>query len=178
MKKCRCSVVLTIAIAFAGGCEHRAQGHEPQAAAGEFRSEDVDRSLAAADVVMRTRGYTPEWDVRRGFLVERDSEVIEISLAVDACYVATAAGSAAMDNIDLRIFSSGGSEAARDTTTGAQTAAAYCPPHPGVHYLAVQAESGTGLFGVQLFRGPSGLDMRLDDVFGDPARPPSDVEVR
>jgi hypothetical protein len=119
-----------------------------------------------------TRGFSTDGEEWRGFLVEQGSAADEASLRAGTCYVILGAGSEALRELDLRIYDSDGTEVARDADTGPGAAILYCPPHVGTYYRAALATSGTGLFAVRRYAGPTGLDVRLDDLFrGAPAAP-------
>lgn len=133
--------------------------------ADDFRSERVSRGLDTAENLLRTRGFAPEGEEWRGFLIDQGSEVTEASLRGGGCYVVVTAGSASLRELDLRLFDGDGSEVAHDAHTGAGAALHYCPPHGGTRYVAALATAGTGLFGVRRYVGPSGLDVRIDDLF-------------
>jgi hypothetical protein len=144
---------------------------EPRAAA-EFRSEHVRTILGAAEQTVQTRGFSSDGEEWRGFLVEQGSAADEAQLRADTCYVIVAAGSDALRELDLRVYDSDGTEVARDTQNGPGAALHYCPPHTGTHYTAALATAGTGLFAVRRYAGPTGLDVRLDDLFREPGVAP------
>ncbi len=83
-----------------------------------------------------------------------------------SCYLVVAAATDALRELDLRLFDSDGGEVAQDAQRGPGAALLYCPPHSGTYYVAALATQGTGLFGVRRFVGPTGLDVRLDNLFG------------
>lgn len=156
------------------GAENRSVEPAPEARA--YRSPAVDATLEEATEVVRTRGFTQEGDDWRGFVVQRNTEVTEVPLRTGSCYVVLVAGSGALQEVSVRLFDSDGGEVARDAHPGPATALHHCPPQSGTYYLGVRATSGNGLFAVRHFRGPTGLDVRLDDIFPDPASPPSPGE--
>lgn len=142
--------------------------------ADEFRSEHVGEILQGAGTALQTRGLGPEGAPWRGFLVDQGSEVTEVSLATGNCYVIIGAGSASLQELDLRLFDGAGTKVAQDVHTGPGAALRYCPPNSGTHYVAALATSGSGLFGVQRYVGPRGLEVRTDDLFRGPgAEPPA-----
>jgi hypothetical protein len=156
-----------------GGCGVEAAAAEPTdelRPAAEFRSEHVRTILDAAEQTVQTRGFASDGDAWRGFLVEQGSEADEASMRAGTCYLILGAGSDALRELDLRVFDSDGTEVARDAEQGAGAALLYCPPHAGTYYIAALATAGTGLFGVRRYQGPTGLDVRLDDLFRDPAQ--------
>lgn len=146
--------------------------------AAEFRSSRVQAAMDAASALVRTRGFAVMGDEWRGFLVERSSEVREMPMRSGTCYVGLAAASAGMREMSLRIFDSDGGEVASDATSGPLAALRFCPSESGTYYVAVSASSGSGLFEVRTFRGPTGLEIRMDDVFREVARPEERVDVR
>lgn len=149
--------------------------------ADEFRSQTVSAALDGAGRVLQTRGLSPEGDEWRGFLVDQGSQVSEVSLRAGSCYVVIAAGSSSLAEMDLRLFASDGTEVAQDAQDaqdaegGSGAAVAYCPPHAGTHYVVALATAGTGLFGVRRYAGPTGLDVRVDDLFRRPASRPREA---
>jgi len=155
-----------IALVGLGGCDPAvADEAPPTRRADEFRSEGVAETLERAGTVLQTRGFSPDGDPWRGFLVDQGSQVTEVSLSTGSCYVVIAAGSTSLRELDLRLFDGDGTEVAQDAQTGPGTALRYCPPHSGTHYVAALATAGTGLFGVRRFVGPTGLEVRTDDLF-------------
>jgi hypothetical protein len=156
------------------GCERaEAPAAEPSPRARAYRSAVVDGALEAAADVVRTRGFTEEGEDWHGFIVQRDTQVREVPLRAGSCYVVMVAGSSALREVSLRLFDSDGGEVARDGHPGPATALHHCPPQSGTHYLGVRAVSGNGLFAVRGFRGPTGLDVRLDDLFPPPTPAPA-----
>jgi hypothetical protein len=148
-----------------------AGAEEPLPRADQFRSPVVDRSLDGASEVVRTRGFSQEGEDRRTFLVHRSTDVSESLLSADECYVVVAVGSAALRQLELRLFDGEGREVARPSPGGPSAALHHCAPQPGTHYLSVRAAAGSGLVAVRWFRGPTGLEVRLDDLFAPPAPP-------
>lgn len=137
--------------------------------AAEFRSSRVDLALADASQVVQTRGFTDRGDEWRGFLLEQAADVHELRMRSGTCYVVLAAGTSALRELDLRLFDSEGSDIAQDDARGAAAALRFCPPQSGTYYVAARASAGTGLFGARTFRGPAGLEIRMDDLFrGEP----------
>lgn len=168
------SLVLVLGLACDGDVSAEQPEEEPRVAA-EFRSEHVRTILGAAEQTVQTRGFSSDGDEWRGFLVEQGSAADEAPLRADTCYVILGAGSEALRELDLRVFDSDGTEVARDGQNGPGAALHYCPPHTGTHYTAALATAGTGLFAVRRYAGPTGLDVRLDDLFRDPASAPEGV---
>jgi hypothetical protein len=148
--------------------------------ADEFRSSRVQQAMEGADGVLRTRGFGLFGEEWRGFLVENDTTIHELQMRSGTCYVAVAAASEAVRELDLRVFDSDGGEVAQDTETGSLSALRYCPGQSGSYYLAARASAGSGLFAVRTFRGPTGLAVRLDDLFRNaaPVEPGSSREPR
>jgi hypothetical protein len=147
--------------------------------AAEFRSEQVRTVIEAAEQTIRTRGFASDGEEQRGFLVAQGSAVHEAPLRAGSCYVILGAGSEALRELDLRIFDSDGTEVAQDAQRGAGAALFYCPPHAGTHYVAALATAGTGLYAVRRYAGPTGLEVRLDDLFREvsPAAPSSETNL-
>ncbi|MFW5925501.1 MAG: hypothetical protein ACOCV4_04995 [Myxococcota bacterium] len=156
--------------------EAPADRRPPARRAEQFRSSPVDRALEAAAEVVRTRGFAKEGDDERGFVVHRETEVMELPMKSGTCYVVLAVGSSALRELDLRVFDSDGGEVARDAHQGSRAAVHHCPPQSGLHYLGVRAVKGNGLYAVRRFRGPTGLDVRVDDLFPEPVAPAEETE--
>jgi len=173
-------VVVTAVAGWASACDTDVAAEGPAPAprrAAEFRSEQVRTVLDAAGQAIQTRGFASSGDEWRGFLVEQGSAADEASLRGGTCYVLLGAGSEALRELDLRIFDSDGSEVSQDAQQGPGAALHYCPPHAGTYYIAALATAGTGLFAVRRYEGPTGIDMRLDDLFRDgPAAEPAAPE--
>lgn len=155
------------------GCEPADRATEPVSEvepvrAADFRSEMLSAVIEKADAALGTRGYSPATDTWRGFLVDRDAAVNDASMQAGTCYVVVGISSTALRELELRVFDSDGGEVARDQRTGRGAALHYCPPQSGTYYTAVRAAAGNGLFAVRRYRGPTGLDIRLDDLFGEP----------
>jgi len=146
---------------------HIATREAPRAA--ELRSTRVRESIEGAARVLRTRGYSPAGEERRGFVVERASLVEELPMRTGSCYVAIGSGSAALSALELALHDSDGAAVAHeDGPTDARAALRFCPPHSGTYYLAARAVTGSGIVALRVFEGPSGLDVRVDDLFGAP----------
>lgn len=133
--------------------------------AAEFRSTRVTQTLDAASDIVRTRGFAASTLSWRGFLVDHAADVREQSMRAGTCYVILAAASPGMRELDLRVFDSDGGEIVQDGADGARAAVRFCPSQSGTYYLTLEASAGSGLFEVRTFRGPTGLDVRTDDVF-------------
>lgn len=154
--------------ALVGACENGAGAVPPGRRAAEFRSEAVETELERAAAVVRTRGFTDLGETPwRGFLVDRGAAVDEARMERGSCYVVFAAVSAAMRDLTIALYDSDGGEVAQSAP--GTRALRYCPPQTGTYFLALRAD-GSGLFAVRRFEGPTGLDIRLDDLVGE-ARP-------
>lgn len=129
----------------------------------EFVSSALEARLDVAADRARARGFSSEEGVWRGFIVHRGSDVHEVSLQSGACHLFVAAGSEAIEAFDLVVYDSTGSEAARSSGS---PAVRICPSQSGVYFVALRT-TGSGLFSVRRFQGPSGLDLRLDDLTGE-----------
>lgn len=134
--------------------------------AAEYRSARVDEALEAASEVVRTRGFSTLDDAFRGFVVEHTADVREQLMRSGTCYVVLAAASAAMRELDVRIYDSDGVEVVQDMNDGPLAALRFCPAQSGTYYVTIRASAGSGLYAVNTFRGPTGLDIRTDDLFG------------
>lgn len=158
---------LLLAFLAAGCADPEPAEPQPIRRADDFRSEHAAGRLEVAGNLLRTRGFSPDGEEWRGFLVDQGSAVTEASFDGGRCYVVIATGSASLRELDVRVYDSDGTEVARDGRAGPGAAVRYCPPHGGTHYVAAFATAGTGLFGVRRFRGPAGLEVRVDDLFRD-----------
>jgi hypothetical protein len=136
---------------------------EPRAA--EYRSARVSEAIDAAAEVVETRGFAETEDAWRGFLVEHGSEVRELAMRTGTCWVVLAAASENIRELILRVFDSDGGAVVEDTANGPRAALRFCPSSSGTYYIAAQAAIGSGLFEVRTFRGPTGLEIRTDDLF-------------
>jgi hypothetical protein len=152
-----------------------APGVAPPRLASQFQSSEVDASLAGAETIAATRGFSRDGADFRGFLVDHGSIVDEVELEPRRCYVVIAGATQGVGELDMHLYGSDGSELVADRHVGRRAAIGYCPPHPGTFYLAARATEGAGLFAIRRYVGPSGLDVRVDDLFG-PAAQESDAE--
>lgn len=144
----------------------RGAAHEAPRAA-ELRSAVVRTAIDAATRALRTRGYAPTGEERRGFLLERASLVEEVPMRSGTCYVAIGAASSALTSLELAVHDSDGARVAEeDGHVGARAALRFCPPSSGTYYLAARSIAGNGIVALRVFDGPSGLDVRVDDLFG------------
>ncbi len=163
------------AVAWSGCPEPDALDPEPLDAvrADAFVSSRVAASLGQLSRAATTRGFTLEGVERRGFLVERGPEVAEVSLRSGNCYLLIATASEAVRELEITLYDGDGTEVARDDATGPLAALHHCPPQSGTFFASVQATAGNGLYGLRTFRGPSGLDVRTEDIVraAEPERP-------
>lgn len=155
-------LVLVVACSCTWGDDAPAEPEAPRAA--EFRSGSVDQGLDATLRAAQTRGFSPEADLFRGFLPEGSVAVHEILLSAGSCYAVLAAGSSGLREIDLALYLADGTEGARDATSGRTTALLYCPVHAGTYYVTLRASAGSGLYGVRVVHGPTGLDVTAADL--------------
>jgi hypothetical protein len=139
--------------------------------AAEYRSETVDEGLDTTLRAAQTRGFSPDEDVFRGFVVEGGVQVHEISLVAGSCYALLAAGSTGLREVDLALFLADGTEGARDATSGRSAALLYCPVHAGTYYVTLRASAGSGLYGIRVAHGPTGLDVTAADLLPAPPSP-------
>ncbi|HEY8431991.1 MAG TPA: hypothetical protein VIL20_26620 [Sandaracinaceae bacterium] len=170
---------LALCLAAVAGCA-QASGdapEPPEPRAAEFRSRTVQQAMDSAATLVRTRGFAGIGEEWRGFLVDHASDVRELPMRSGTCYVLLGAGSSAMRELNLRVFDSDGAEIVQDATNGPLAALHFCPSQSGTYYVAVHASAGSGLFEVRTFRGPTGLEVRIDDIFREVA-PAETGEVR
>jgi hypothetical protein len=165
-------VLLLFAVAGCFGAE--AEERAPVRRAADFRSDAVGRVLDEAGRAVRTRGFAADGEEWRGFVVEHSTEVHDVSLRTGSCYVVIGAGSAALSELDLRVHDGEGGDVSRDAIPGGAAALRFCPPRTGTYYVSVRAGTGSGLFAVRRFRGPSGLPVQLDELFAPPGAEPND----
>jgi hypothetical protein len=161
-----------LALALSAGCTLADDAPPPTETprAAEYRSESVDAGLDALLRSAQTRGFSPEDATYRGFVVEGAASSVEVTLASGSCYALLAAGSEGLREVQLSLFHGDGTEAAQDEARGRAAALVFCPVHTGVHYAAVRASAGSGLFGLRVARGPTGLDVAAADLL--PAEDP------
>ena len=159
------------------GCDNPRPAPPPVAAprASDYRSARVASALRAARRVVETRGFTADGDEWRGFLVEHGTAVVDAPFRSGGCYVIAATASPALRELDLVLYDSDGGEVARDSDTGSHAALRYCPAQTGTYYVTARAPAGSGVFAAQRFKGPSGLAVRVDDVFRGVADAPEAV---
>jgi len=160
--------LLCVAVAAASCSDNgaaAAPAAERVAPAAEFRSRRVDGALDDASALLRTRGLARDGGDWRGFLVDTGSQTSEVSMRSGTCYVLIGAASSALRELDLRVFDSDGGEVARDANAGRRAGLRFCPAQSGTYYVAARAAIGSGLFAVRRFKGPTGLGVRVDDVF-------------
>ena len=149
-------------------------GEAPRAA--DFRSPRVQRAMESASGVVRTRGFSVLGEPWRGFLVDQAADVREQPMRAGTCYLVLGAASSALRELNLRVFDSDGGEVVQDAMDGPMAALRFCPAQSGTYFVAVRAAAGSGLFEVRTFRGPTGLEVRIDDLFRDaPAEPPREA---
>ncbi|MEM6958877.1 MAG: hypothetical protein AAF645_24560, partial [Myxococcota bacterium] len=127
-----------------------------------FVSGELEARLEEADGRLRARGLSEETFAWRGFLIDGDADARELELQRGACHAFVAAVSSGISEIDLVLHDSEGIERARGSGT-----LRLCANESGVHFLSVRA-AGSGLFSVRRYVGPTGLDVRLDDVLETP----------
>lgn len=157
---------LALALALAG-CGTGAPPDETASEAppaASFRSASVDEALEGMRRAAQTRGFSPEGEPQRGFVLEGSIEVRELSFVAGSCYALLAAGSTGLREIDVALYLADGTEAERDGATGRTAALVYCPVHAGTYYVTVHASAGNGLFAVRVVRGPTGLDVTATDL--------------
>ncbi len=161
----------SLALALALGCSLEPDTASVQAEpppAAEYRSESVEQGLDTTLRAAQTRGFSPDERTFRGFLLEGSVEVREVTLAAGSCYAVLAAGSTGLRELDLTLFLADGTEGARDGATGRTGALLYCPVHAGTYYVTVRASAGSGLYGVRIAHGPTGLDVTAADLLPIP----------
>ncbi len=125
-----------------------------------FFSEVLETDLQAVAQRVEARGFREvEAAAWRGFLVDRTTEVEELEMRANACHVFVAAGSEAIEAFEMRVFDSEG----REVALNVGHALRFCPAQSGLYFLGLRAQ-GSGLFSLRRFRGPTGLDLRLDDL--------------
>ncbi len=149
----------------------------PEPRAAEFRSSSVQQAIESASSLVRTRGFAVTGEDWRGFLVDHASDVRELPMRSGTCYVVIGAGSSAMRELNLRVFDSDGGEVVHDGASGPRAALRFCPSQSGTYYVAAHAAAGSGVFEVRTFRGPTGLEIPMDDVFREVA-PAESPEAR
>ncbi len=163
-------LVLPLAVLVVAGCDGERQAERggdrsvEREGSASFVSGRVDALLGQLTRAATTRGFTSEGAVRRGFLVERGPEIVEIPLRSGSCYVVLAAASEAVRELDMTLYAGDGTELARDATPGRLAVIHHCPLQSGTGFVGVQAASGNGLFALRTLRGPNGLEVRSEDI--------------
>ncbi|GAB5548536.1 MAG: hypothetical protein RLO52_31215 [Sandaracinaceae bacterium] len=155
------------ALADPAGAPAEGPGDTPRAA--DYRSPRVQQAMESASDVVQTRGFSALGEPWRGFLVDQAADVREQPMRAGTCYLVLGAGSSALRELNLRVFDSDGGEVVQDAMDGASAALRFCPSQSGTYFVAVRAAAGSGLFEVRIFRGPTGLEVRMDDLFRDGA---------
>ena len=158
------SLALIAACGQAAGAELGAADEDAPRAA-DYRSTSVQDAIDGAADIVRTRGFAAVGGPRRGFLVDHSADVEEQPMRAGTCYLVLAAASSAMRELDLRVFDSDGGEVVTDVTNGPNAALRFCPSQSGTYFVTVSASAGSGLYELRSFRGPTGLDVRIDDLF-------------
>ncbi|MBK8169217.1 MAG: hypothetical protein IPK60_02595 [Sandaracinaceae bacterium] len=154
--------------------KERSEEERAQSAPPPFSSQHLDDELARAAEAMRTRGFSDDGTAVRGFVVEHAAHVTEAPLRTSACYVVVATSSSALRALSLEIFDSEGLAVANSEAISPRVALRYCPAQSGTYYVSARAATGSGLFALRRFRGPTGIAVRLDDLFGAPVAAPSE----
>jgi hypothetical protein len=68
-----------------------------------------------------------------------------VEVKSDACLVAYARGTSAVEDLDLLVFDDRGASLLTEESVGALPGVILCPPHPGRVYVAARVSSGWGL---------------------------------
>ncbi|MGF1466032.1 MAG: hypothetical protein ACFCGT_07845 [Sandaracinaceae bacterium] len=171
-------LLVSAPLLLAGACADPPPPEPPEEtprAALDFFSPRLSGAMDDATELVRTRGFTPTGDERRGFLVEQTGSVHEVPMRSGSCDVVLAAASVGVRELDLALYDHDGTAVATDATDGRTAALRYCPSRSGTYYLALRATVGSGLFALRAFRGPTGLEVPTDDLFRaleEPAPPP------
>ncbi len=163
---------MVVVAAAVTGCD-RAEAAQPVPVqrAASFRSRAVDAALDKAGDALQTRGFAPDGTQWRGFLVDRASKVTDVSMSSGTCYVVIGEGSSAVREARPAHLRQRRGRGGPGLHLGAGAVLRYCPAQSGRYYLAARATAGSGLFGVRRFRGPTGLHIRVDDLFKQPPSP-------
>lgn len=151
----------------------RSDAERRRTSAPLYASARLDEQLSEAADALRTRGFTDDGSVVRSFVVEHAAHVTEAPLRTSSCYIVAAVGSSAMRALSLQIYDSDGLEVASSDGVSPRVALRYCPAQSGTYYVSARAATGSGLVALRRFRGPTGIAVRVDDVFRDavPAEP-------
>lgn len=132
----------------------------------DFQSTPLDRTLQVAAESLRTRGFTEDGSVVRAFVVEHAAHIAEASMRTSACYVIAGASSSALTAMSLSVYDGDGLEVATAADPSSRVALRYCPAQSGTYYVSARAVRGSGLVTLRRFRGPTGIAVRTDDLFG------------
>ena len=150
-----------------------AEQHAPRSAR-DFYSVPLESALDRVAGRLVTRGFTPEGERHRGFLVEGTSSSAPLSMRSGECSILVLETSGALGELVLRVHGPDGGELARNAGRGGHAALRYCPPNTGTYYVTYTARRGSGLYCAAAFRGPNGIEMDLAGLFPQPAT--ADVE--
>ncbi|MEM6960683.1 MAG: hypothetical protein AAF355_15925 [Myxococcota bacterium] len=131
----------------------------------DFYAASLDSRLRRAVDVLRTRGFDSDAPILRTFLVERDAHVHDATLSRGRCYVFAGVATDAVEQLSIRVFDSDGARAVEEHSLGAATAAFFCPSDSGRYFVALTASRGNGLLAFRRLSGPTGLTLRVDDIF-------------
>jgi len=94
---------------------------------------------------------------------------VPLGLRAGECSVVIVNASAALEELVIRVHGADGGELARSSGGDAHAALRYCPPNAGTYYVAAVARRGSGLYAMENFSGPTGIDLDLATLFPNSA---------
>ena len=153
---------LVVSLLVACGVDTVAE-EEQAPTADEYVSEALDDELTAIGGRVQQRGYTPEAEVWRGFLVDGSVATRRLGLRSGQCLAWVAVGSPQLRALEISVHDGDGAEMVRSAP--GEWGVRYCAATSGVHFAVLRAE-GDGLFAARRFDGPRGIVMRFDDLRG------------
>ena len=158
--------VLVAVLCVTGGCrtDTNASDAGTPTVSPLFRSAKLDAVLEGAASRLLTRGLVSHVSVQRGFLAEGGTHVQEVLMRTSQCYVVLNAGSAELNELRCRVYDNEGGVLAERSEAGGIVALQFCPSETGTYYIVLEAIVGGGLVASQVFRGPTGLDVYLEDL--------------
>jgi hypothetical protein len=147
-----------------GSTDTEPSGRTPE----PFRSDALEQGLDRVRARLETRGLAEEGEPFRGFLVQAETVVHEAPLDSGECAVLAARASSGVHGVELQLFDVEGTSVARVAAPAPHAALRYCAPQRGLYYVGVRSTEGHGLYELRRFRGPRGLELRLEGLFDEP----------
>ncbi|NOY91814.1 MAG: hypothetical protein GXP55_11510 [Deltaproteobacteria bacterium] len=147
------------------GGDHATQAAPEEHSARDFYAAPLEAALDDVAERLVTRGFTPEGERVRGFLVEGTAGSTPLALRSGECSVVVLEASGALVETVLRVHGPEGGELARSAGGPGHAALRYCPVNTGSYYISYSARRGSGLYALASFRGPNGIELDLAALF-------------